>query len=158
MSEILHRMHGTGGIDCDFCDPTSFREAELFIEGQFTFFACDAFDPTQVLPGGGIICPRAHRETPFDLTPEEWAETQDLLRRAKAMLDERLRPDGYNLIWNVMPEAGQEVAHVHRHLIPRFHDEPFAGQGARWHLKQTENRRPNPLALGSERTAIGPLI
>jgi hypothetical protein len=38
---------------------TTFRGAELFIEGRHTFFACDAFDPMQVLSGGGAICPRA---------------------------------------------------------------------------------------------------
>lgn len=70
------------------------------------------------------------------------------MRRAKALLDERLNPDGYNLIWNVGPIAGQEVAHVHLHLIPRFHDEPLAGRGARWHLKQPENRRVDPAAPG----------
>lgn len=149
-------MHGVGGINCDFCDLANFRESELYVEEQFTFFASDAFDVAQVLPGGGIICPRAHRETPFDLTPEEWAETHEVLQRAKIMLDQRLRPDGYNLIWNVMPDAGQEVAHVHLHLIPRFHDEPLAGKGARWHLKQTENRRPNPLALDCNQASIDP--
>lgn len=71
-----------------------------------------------------------------------------VLRQAKVALDERLSPDGYNLVWNVMPDAGQEVAHVHLHLIPRFHDEPYAGRGARWLLKQRENLRLVPLARG----------
>ncbi len=70
------------------------------------------------------------------------------MRGAKLLLDERLRPDGYNLIWNVKPDAGQEVAHVHLHLVPRFNDEPFTGRGARWHLKQPDNRRRDPLAPG----------
>lgn len=142
-------MHGDGGIDCDFCDLETFRRAEIFIEAELTFFASDAFETSQVLPGGGIICPRAHRESPFDLSVEEWADTREMLRRAKSLLDERLNPDGYNLIWNVEPDGGQEVAHVHLHVIPRFHDEPFAGRGARWHLKQAANRRPAPLAPGS---------
>lgn len=141
-------MHGEGGIDCDFCQLESFRGADLFIEGELTYFASDAFDPAQLLPGGGIICPLAHRESPFELTAEEWADTREMLHRAKTLLDERLRPDGYNLIWNVKPDGGQEVAHVHLHLLPRFHDEPFAGRGARWHLKQAENRRPDPLSPG----------
>lgn len=142
-------VHGERGIGCDFCALDTFRNAEVFIEGELTFFACDAFGASQVLPGGGIICTLAHRETPFDMTAEEWSDTREMLERAKSVLDERLSPDGYNLIWNVKPDGGQEVAHVHLHIIPRFHDEPFAGRGARWHLKQAENRRPDPLAQGS---------
>jgi diadenosine tetraphosphate (Ap4A) HIT family hydrolase len=84
----------------------------------------------------------------LELTAEEWADTQVLLRQAKSALDERLRPDGYNLVWNVKPDAGQEVAHIRLHLIPWFHDEPYAGRGARWLLKQAENLRPTPSAPG----------
>ena len=141
-------MRGDGGIDCEFCDLDSFRGAELLIVGKLTFFACDAFQPSQVLPGSGIICPLAHRESPFEMTAEEWADTHAMMTRAKTVLDARLNPDGYNLIWNVKPDGGQEVAHVHLHIIPRFHNEPLAGRGARWHLKQAENRRPDPLAPG----------
>lgn len=144
-------MHGERGIDCEFCNLDNFRDADVFVEGDLTFFATNAFEQTAVLPGGGIVCPRAHRESPFELTPREWADTQTTLRRAKELLDARLRPDGYNLIWNVMPDGGQDVAHVHLHLIPRFHDEPHAGKGARWHLKQADNRRPDPLAPGEGR-------
>jgi diadenosine tetraphosphate (Ap4A) HIT family hydrolase len=88
------------------------------------------------------------------MTGEEWAEVHTLVRAAKALLDERLRPDGYNLIWNVMPVGGQEVAHAHMHVIPRFGDEPFAGRGARWLLKQPDNRRPDPLAPGGGRALV----
>ena len=109
----------------------------------------EASTSTQVLPGSGIICPRAHRESPFELTEQEWLDTQRVLLRAKASIDERLQPDGYNLNWNVMPVGGQEVAHVHLHVIPRFADEPLARRGARWHLKQITNLRPNPLARGN---------
>ena len=149
-------MHGEGGRECDFCDPSTFRDAEVFIEGQLTFFASSAFEPAQVLPGGGIICPMAHRRSPFELTTAEWADTRVVLLGAKAVLDERLAPDGYNLIWNVEPDGGQEVAHAHLHVIPRFADEPLAGRGARWHLKQTENLRPHSLARGLGRARTEP--
>ena len=144
-------MHGASGTGCQFCDLETFRCAELFIQSDLSFFASNSFGDRQVLPGAGIACPRAHRESPFELTGEEWADTQVLLRQAKAALDERLRPDGYNLVWNVKPDAGQEVAHVHLHLIPRFHDEPYAGRGGRWLLRQAENLRPAPSAPGRGR-------
>ena len=128
-----------------------FRSAEVFLESELSFFAAESISVGQVLPGSGIICPRAHRESPFELTDDEWADTRSVLLQAKSRIDELLRPDGYNLVWNVKPDAGQEVAHVHLHLIPRFHDEPYAGQGARWHLKQSANLRRDPSAPGRGR-------
>lgn len=97
-----------------------------------------------MLPGSGLIVPKAHRETVFDLTPEEWRDTNDLLQRVKALLDAEYAPDGYNVGWNAGAAAGQHVFHAHLHVIPRFADEPLAGKGIRHWLKQPENRRPRP--------------
>lgn len=145
-------MHGENGIDCDFCDLEALRRSELFIDGDLVFFAANSFGATEVLPGRGLICPYAHREAPFDLTPDEWAATHRVMAEAKRIIDERLQPDGYNLVANVGADAGQTVAHAHLHVIPRFHDEPLAGRGARWHLKQPDNRRPDPTAPGQGRS------
>lgn len=92
--------------------------------------------------------PLAHRETPFDLTDAEWIATRELLLRAKAAIDERFSPDGYTLIWNCYPVGGQATPHAHFHVIPRFSDEPYAGRGGRWLIKQPENRRPDPKRRG----------
>ena len=98
--------------------------------------------PQDVLQGSGLIVTKAPRETVFDLTPEEWAATFELLQRVKAHLDETLRPDGYNVGWNVFPVGGQSIPHVHLHIIPRFRNEPLAGKGIRYFLKQPANKRP----------------
>lgn len=97
--------------------------------------------PQVVLVGSGLIVPRAPRETPFDLTLKEWAATFKLLQEVKAYLDETLTPDGYNVGWNVGRVGGQKISHAHLHVIPRFADEPLAGKGIRYHLKQPENKR-----------------
>ena len=34
------------------------------------------------------------------------------------------------------------VLQVHLHVIPRFADEPLAGKGIRYFMKQAQNRRP----------------
>jgi diadenosine tetraphosphate (Ap4A) HIT family hydrolase len=124
--------------DCSFCEGV--EPSSILIEGNLCYFM-DTGDP--VLIGGGMILPRAHRETAFDLTKQEWEETQHLLEQAKTMLDEKYDPDGYSVGWNCGPVAGQSHAHSHLHIIPRHADEPFAGQGIRHHIKQPENRRPN---------------
>jgi len=143
---------------CDFCDLTQFRAADICFENAHCLYASthDPADPSGVLPGSGVIIPIAHRETPFDFTAEEWAATHELLIKAKAAQDERLAPDGYTLIWNCYPAGGQAVQHAHLHVLPRFDDEPYAGRGGRWAIKQPENRRPDPTRRGSGRAQKKP--
>ncbi len=117
----------------------SFPEQQVILENAYCVFSQI---PQTVLTGSGLIVTREVRATVFDLTPEEWAATYDLLQKAKAYLDRTLEPDGYNVGWNVGPVGGQEISHVHLHVIPRFRDEPLAGRGIRYHLKQPENKRP----------------
>jgi diadenosine tetraphosphate (Ap4A) HIT family hydrolase len=98
-------------------------------------------NPDRVLTGSGMIVPKTHRETVFDLTQEEFNDTFVLLQKVKRRLDDQLQPDGYNVGWNCYPVGGQTVPHAHLHVIPRFQDEPLAGKGIRHLLKQEENRR-----------------
>ena len=88
----------------------------------------------------GIIIPVAHRETVFDLHDDELLATFRLLARVKAWMDDSFAPDGYNIGWNCGRVGGQEVFHAHMHVIPRFSQEPLAGQGIRSHLKSPANR------------------
>ena len=94
-----------------------------------------------VLIGSGLIIPKRHCRTAFDLDAEEWQATYHLLHEAKELLDEKYRPDGYTLGWNCEAMAGQEIFHAHLHIIPRYADEPLAGRGIRYWLKQDNNRR-----------------
>ncbi len=125
---------------CPFCHPERDARQQVVLENAHCLFLQQ---PQPVLAGSGIIVPRAHRENIFDLTPEEWAATYTLLQEAKALLDDRHAPDGYNVGWNVGETGGQEVFHAHLHVIPRYADEPLAGRGIRYWLKQEENLRPS---------------
>src|SRR5205823_2219496 len=63
-------------------------------------------------------------------------------------LEGRYRPDGFNIGWNCYAAGGQATDHAHMHVLLRFADEPKAGQGIRWPLRQPDNRRRDPQALG----------
>ncbi|WP_409342582.1 HIT family protein [Paenibacillus sp. MBLB4367] len=93
------------------------------------------------LEGAGVIVPKNHRETAFDLTPEEWNATQSLLLEVKNYLDDNFQPQGYNLGWNCSSTGGQHISHSHFHVIPRFADETLAGKGIRYMFKSSINRR-----------------
>lgn len=92
------------------------------------------------LKHSGVIIPVAHRPTAFDLTEAEIAATFRLLARVKAWMDAEFAPDGYNVGWNCYAAGGQTLMHAHLHVIPRFQQEPLAGQGIRSLLKSDANR------------------
>ena len=99
------------------------------------------FDKTLI--SSYVVIPKSLVATPFDLTEQEWLDTKKMIDTVKQYIDEKYKPDGYNLGWNVGRAAGQEVAHAHLHIIPRFNDEPLAGKGIRYWIKQEENIRPS---------------
>ncbi len=125
--------------DCLFC-PSGLREAPVLEDDHCLFLQRHE----AVLSGSGLIVPRRHVETPFDFTPAEWEACHRMLLRVKQRLDQESSPDAYNLGWNCGVVAGQEIKHAHLHVIPRFRDEPYAGRGIRYWLKQEENRRNHP--------------
>lgn len=125
---------------CPFCYPEIDQEQKIVLRNEHCMFLQK---PQQVLIGSGVIVPRKHRETVFDLTPEEWNSIYELLMEVKEYLDKKYNPQGYNVGWNVGRVGGQEIFHAHLHVIPRYEDEPLAGKGIRFWLKQPENKRNN---------------
>lgn len=124
-------------MKCPFCNPGMDPEQKVVLANEYCYFLQK---PQPVLVGSGLIVPKQHRETVFDLTREEWDATYSLLQEAKALLDKEYHPDGYNIGWNCGRVGGQEVFHAHLHVIPRFADEPLAGKGIRYWIKQPENK------------------
>ena len=124
---------------CPFCHPDASDDVTVVFDNAHCRFIQLS---QEVLTGSGIIVPRQHRETVFDLSEDEWTATFALLKRAKRMLDAEHAPQGYNVGWNNGAVAGQTVFHVHLHVIPRFEDEPLVGKGIRYWIKQPENTRP----------------
>jgi len=73
----------------------------------------------------------------FKLTEEEQQALWSLLPAVKAALTKSHNPAGYNIGLNVGQPAGQTVAHVHVHVIPRYRgDVPDPRGGVRWVLPQ----------------------
>ena len=92
-------------------------------------------DGFPVSQGHTLVIPRRHIRTFFELTTEERATIFALLDSAKTRIETEFHPDGYNIGVNEGPAAGQTVAHLHIHLIPRYSgDSPDPRGGVRWVL------------------------
>ena len=140
---------------CIFCDADALRSRSVVdpIESEQCLFVNSEDLDGDLLRGSGVIIPKAHRLTVFDLTPDEVQETFELLREARVVLHDRYRPDGYNIGWNCYA-AGGGAPHAHMHVLLRFADEPKAGQGIRWPLRQPDNLRADPSAPGTGSTTF----
>jgi diadenosine tetraphosphate (Ap4A) HIT family hydrolase len=78
------------------------------------------FDKYPVSIGHCLIVPHRIYPNYFDSSAEEVSGLNDLLIKAKAILDKDFSPDGYNVGINCGEYAGQTIPHVHIHLIPRY--------------------------------------
>ncbi len=77
-------------------------------------------DINPVTRGHTLIIPKAHFDD-FTQTPGSvFKDIAEIARKLTKHYDAVLRPNGYNLLSNAHKAAGQSVAHVHFHLIPRY--------------------------------------
>lgn len=126
--------------NCPYCQLTADPEQQIIFETATCAYIQKPSEQ-KVLEGSGLIVPKRHAVDVFSLTAEEWQDTQELLLKAKAYLEEQFGHEGYTVGWNTGEVGGQSIPHAHLHVIPRFADEPLAGKGIRYWIKQKENSR-----------------
>jgi ATP adenylyltransferase len=69
-----------------------------------------------------LVAPRAHKGRLHDLDAEEILDSQQTLTRMIDVLDQRMRPEGYNVGLNLGRVAGAGLpGHIHWHIVPRWH-------------------------------------
>ncbi|GKV70186.1 hydrolase [Sporosarcina sp. NCCP-2716] len=128
---------------CLLCHPELDPEQTILLSNEHCLFLQlrHAQDIQGTLAGAGIIVPKQHRETVFDLTSDEWHDTYALLHDAKRHIDEMYHPQGYNIGWNCGETGGQHLPYAHLHVLPRYADEVHAGKGIRHLFKGDSNVR-----------------
>lgn len=80
-------------------------------------------DANPLAPGHTLVIPRAHRERLADLQGDEATRLYTLLHRVVRGLESTVSADGLTVGFNDGAAAGQEVPHVHGHVVPRFDDD-----------------------------------
>jgi superfamily II DNA or RNA helicase/HKD family nuclease len=113
---------------CPFC---SLDPARVFWQGDLTTGVWDGFPVSE---GHALLIPRRHVASWFEATPAERAELVDAIEKAKAAIELRYSPNGFNIGINVGEAAGQTVFHLHVHLIPRYHGDVMDPRGGVRHV------------------------
>ena len=107
--------------DCIFCKIVAGElPAIKLAEGEHTIAIMDAFPATR---GHALVITRQHREDVLEMTDEELAETNIMLRKLAAAIQKVTGCPAFNLLNNKGRLAGQVVFHAHFHVLPRYEDD-----------------------------------
>lgn len=97
------------------------------------------YDISPMLPGHTLIIPLKHIESLHDLELDQLAQFFQFARVVTKGLCEFLDTDAFDWSIQEKEEAGQSVAHLHMHIIPRNkNDLPNPGD---WYPLLMENKR-----------------
>ena len=77
-------------------------------------------DNYPVSPGHLLIISNKEKTDYFELSEVEQKELTHLICVSKIIIEQKYKPDGYNIGMNCGESAGQTVFHFHCHIIPRY--------------------------------------
>ncbi len=75
--------------------------------------------------GHALVVPRNHWANVLSVDPADFAAVALAAQRLARRIDERLAPDGINIMNSCGSAAWQTVFHLHVHVIPRYVGDPL---------------------------------
>ena len=111
-------------LPCVFCDIIRGQSPASMVYADDQAIAFMDIQP--VLAGHLLVIPRAHAASLADLDPDVGAYLFQVgMKLAAAMRRSTLRCEGINFFLADGVAAGQDVFHVHLHVLPRFQGDGF---------------------------------
>ncbi len=105
---------------CVFCRALELPDEEALVvhRGERAFVLLNKYPYS---PGHLMVAPRRHEGEFGALAADEALEVHGLASLALGVLAQTMRPQGFNLGWNLGRIAGAGVVdHVHLHVVPRW--------------------------------------
>jgi len=103
--------------NCLFCKIISGEiPSKLVYEDDSVYAFLDIYPASE---GHMLVAPRKHFSSFTDMGPEDVARLFEAARKITAAVEKAFSADGSNIGINNGEAAGQEVPHVHVHVIPR---------------------------------------
>ena len=89
-----------------------------------------------IIKGHALVISKNHYNTIAETPAEILVHLHRVAKRVSQAQMNGLGADGVNIIQNNGTAAGQEVPHIHIHVIPRFNED---GHHWNWNVKKYEN-------------------
>jgi len=125
---VFKEAAGGGGMvenKCIFCSIAAGRAPASMVYQDSKALAFMDINP--VNPGHVLVIPRKHAAFLADLDPDSGSEIFKLgMRLASAIRKTDIKCEAVNLILADGEAAGQEVFHVHLHVVPRYREDNFS--------------------------------
>ncbi len=103
---------------CIFCQIIEKKiPAKIILEDEKTLAFLDI---KPVNPGHILIVPKKHYASIEEISEEDLCAVSLMLKKMGKRIKEKLGYKGYNVNLNNDKLAGQEIPHLHFHLIPRL--------------------------------------
>tara|TARA_Y100000310_G_scaffold304305_1_gene343323 strand:- start:519 stop:902 length:384 start_codon:yes stop_codon:yes gene_type:complete len=75
------------------------------------------------MKGHTLVIPKKHFKTLLDTPSSLGNEYLEAIKKVALDLIKKEKAEGFNIIFNINKIAGQEVDHVHAHVVPRKSDD-----------------------------------
>lgn len=103
--------------DCIFCKLSSGEIPRKTICENNNFFSIPDANP--IVEGHSLVISKKHFKTLLDMPSILGQELVDCIKNTAMKILGEKKAEGFNVINNNFPPAGQVVHHVHYHVIPR---------------------------------------
>ena len=109
---------------CIFCEIVAGRaEASVVYENEHVIAFLDLFSINE---GHTLVVPKIHATNLSDMDADVGMQVFAAAHKlARALRDSGIRCEGVNLLLSDGAAAGQEVFHVHLHVLPRYDGDRF---------------------------------
>ncbi len=114
----------------DFSQPINFMDSCIFcaiIEGKIPSYSIYEDDTTLAFldvnplsPGHTLVVPKCHSPILNDLSPKNFISLMGTIHDLIEPIEQSVGASATTIAFNNGEAAGQEVPHVHCHIIPRF--------------------------------------
>ncbi|MBX0349505.1 MULTISPECIES: HIT family protein [Haloarcula] len=107
--------------DCIFCQIVAGDIPSRTVYEDDTVLAF--LDANPLARGHTLVIPKAHHETMADLPEDVGGDVFAALHELTPAVEAAVDAPASTVAFNNGEEAGQEVPHVHGHIVPRFSDD-----------------------------------
>ena len=97
---------------CPFCD----LKSKYVISEERDFVLTVSLFP--YIDGHLLIIPRGHKEKFTDISPEEWAQVNSLIKKGMDLLKKLMGVSNVNVLYREGKKSGASLGHLHFHIIP----------------------------------------
>jgi ATP adenylyltransferase len=107
-----------GCFICQGVEQNRDRENWVVCRGTWTVVLLNRFPYNN---GHLLVAPKAHKGKLSELVDEEMLELMQMQQRVVELMDQLLKPQGYNIGLNIGEVAGAGLpGHLHWHIVPRW--------------------------------------